>query len=215
LAKAFEDKPTGGTPKIVMVSSAGVTRPSWDQEKKTTLVGCADIPIVRLNPFGILDIKAASEEKLRQSGVDYCIFRPCGLNDEWASGQRPVLSQGDVAVGRINRQDVATLCCTILGMKEATGKTFEAVTLGGYAPGGPSTIASTLSKFQLDADGPLSEDVVVATYGLMQQLLPGEKQDAAALAMGQTYEQLDKDETGRLGKREEEKTEGAVPVPTN
>ena len=35
-------------------------------------------------------------------------------------------------------------------------------------------------------------------------LLPGEKQDAAQLAMGQTYEQLDKNEVGRLGKRGEE-----------
>ena len=56
------------TPKVVMLSSAGVTRPSWDEQKKEDFVGCADIPIVRLNPFKILDIKADSEEKLRQSG---------------------------------------------------------------------------------------------------------------------------------------------------
>jgi len=216
LAKAFQDKSTGGTPKIVMVSSAGVTRPSWTDEKKQQLVGCADIPIVRLNPFGILDIKAASEEKLRDTGVDYCIFRPCGLNDEWPMGQRPILSQGDVAVGRINRQDVATLCCDVLGMPEANGKTFEAVTLGGgYAPGGPSAIAKTLSNFPLDSQGPLSKEVVTASYSIMQQLLPGEKQEAAKLAMGQTYEQLDNDETGRFGKRGEEQVDGAVPVPTN
>jgi hypothetical protein len=55
-------------PKVVMMSSAGVTRPSWSDEKKEKFRGCADIPIVRLNPFGILDIKADSEEKLRQSG---------------------------------------------------------------------------------------------------------------------------------------------------
>ena len=56
------------TPKVVMLSSAGVTRPSWGEEKKANFVGCADIPIVRLNPFNILNIKADSEEKLRQSG---------------------------------------------------------------------------------------------------------------------------------------------------
>jgi hypothetical protein len=55
-------------PRVVMMSSAGVTRPSWSDEKKERFPGCADIPIVRLNPFGILDIKAESEEKLRQSG---------------------------------------------------------------------------------------------------------------------------------------------------
>jgi hypothetical protein len=49
----------------------------------------------------------------------------------------------------------------------------------------------------------------------MQQLLPGEKQDAAALAMGQTYEQLDKGETGRLGARGTENAEAAAPKPTN
>ena len=56
-------------PKVVMMSSAGVTRPSWSESKKQLLKGCADIPIVRLNPFGILDIKADSEEQLRQSGT--------------------------------------------------------------------------------------------------------------------------------------------------
>ena len=55
-------------PKVIMLSSAGVTRPSWDKEKKAEFAGCADIPIVRLNPFGILDIKADSEERLRKSG---------------------------------------------------------------------------------------------------------------------------------------------------
>ena len=56
-------------PQVVMLSSAGVTRPSWDDEKKEKYRGCADIPIVRLNPFGILDVKARSEEALRQSGT--------------------------------------------------------------------------------------------------------------------------------------------------
>jgi hypothetical protein len=55
-------------PKVVMLSSAGATRPQWDDAKKEKFSGCADIPIVRLNPFGILDIKAESEEKLRQIG---------------------------------------------------------------------------------------------------------------------------------------------------
>jgi hypothetical protein len=73
LAKAFKGDSSSsgdgdGTAKVVMLSSAGVTRPSWDEEKKTMFEGCADIPIVRLNPFGILDIKADSEERLRQSG---------------------------------------------------------------------------------------------------------------------------------------------------
>lgn len=55
-------------PKIVMLSSAGVTRPDWSDEKKLALEGSAAIPIVRLNPFGILGLKKESEEKLRACG---------------------------------------------------------------------------------------------------------------------------------------------------
>ena len=193
-------------PKVIMLSSAGVTRPDWSEEKKTALEGSAAIPIVRLNPFGILGVKKESEEKLRSCGVDYCIFRPCGLNDKWSPNQRPIFSQGDIAVGRINRQDVAKILVDLLSTPEATGKTFEAVTIAnseGYYP--PATsIGPALDRLQLDSDnggnGP-SEDVVRATYAVMQQLLPGEKQEANKLAMGQTYEQLDKDEQGRLGER--------------
>lgn len=53
---------------LAMCSSAGVTRPTWSAEKKAVFVGAADIPIVRLNPFGILDVKRESEDALRQSG---------------------------------------------------------------------------------------------------------------------------------------------------
>lgn len=56
-------------PKVVMCSSAGVTRTIWDDKKKALMPGAADIPIVRLNPFGALDIKRESEEKLRTTGT--------------------------------------------------------------------------------------------------------------------------------------------------
>ena len=52
-------------------------------------------------------------------------------------------------------------------------------------------------------------------YAIAQQLLPGERQDAAALAMGQTYEQLDKGETGRLGERGKENVGAAGIAPTS
>jgi uncharacterized protein YbjT (DUF2867 family) len=199
-------------PKLVMLSSAGVTRPSWSDAKKQKLAGCADIPIVRLNPFGILDVKAESEQKLRESGVNYCIVRPGGLNDNWPAGARPVFSQGDVAVGRINRRDVAEVLCDVLTLEEACDKTFEVVGLAGYPA--PLEIAPALKRLKTDAQG-LTEQEIEAMYAVMQQLLPGEKQDAAALAMGQTYEQLDKGETGRLGARGTENAEAAAPKPTN
>lgn len=200
-------------PKVVMLSSAGVTRPSWDDEKKALFPGAADIPIVRLNPFGILDVKKDSEEKLRQTGVDYCIVRPCGLNDKWPINSRPIFSQGDVAVGRINRKDVATLLVNTLTAPAAVGKTFEAVTLAGYPPARSIDVA--LSKLRPDSMGiPSNEDLSIS-YGFMQQLLPGEAQDSAGLAMGQTYEELDQGKTGRLGKRGEENAEAAAPKPSS
>ena len=51
------------TPSVIMLSSAGVTRPSWDDAKKERLVGASDIPIVRLNPMGILDQKCAAPRR--------------------------------------------------------------------------------------------------------------------------------------------------------
>ena len=194
-------------PKLVLCSSAGVTRPIWDDDKKARFPGAADIPIVRLNPFGILDVKRESEDALRATGVDYCIVRPAGLNDDWPTGSRPLFSQGDVAVGRIHRQDVADVLVQVLTTPEATGKTFEMISLAGYPK--PSSIAPALARLLPDKEGLPPLESIAATYATMQQLLPGETQNAAALAMGQTYEQLDRGEQGRLGERGKENVEGA------
>jgi len=199
-------------PKVVMLSSAGVTRPSWSEEKKQKFSGSADIPIVRLNPFNILNIKADSEQKLRETGVNYCIVRPCGLNDKWPSESRPIFSQGDVGVGRINRKDVAKVLVDTLIAPEAVGKTFEIISLADYPA--PTSIRKQLGNLYLDSEIAEieNEDRLTATYNIMQQLLPGEKQDAAALAMGQTYEQLDRNEEGRFGARGTEDIVNDVPL---
>eukprot|EP00977_Amphora_coffeiformis_P025694 scaffold21458_cov167-Amphora_coffeaeformis.AAC.6 len=204
-------------PRITMCSSAGVTRPKWNDNKKEKLVGAADIPIVRLNPFGILDIKFESEETLRRAagqstGIPYCIVRPSGLNDSWPAGSRPIVSQGDVSVGRINRKDVAKVLVDVLSIPEAVDKTFEVMTVADYPP--PRSLRPALRRLSADGDA-VSEAMVEATYHVMQQLLPGEKQAANELAMGQTYEQLDKGETGRLGPRGQEKAVQAAPQPTS
>jgi len=213
IAGAFECGGEGySLPRVIMLSSAGVTRPSWNEKKKKMYNGCADIPIVRLNPFGILDVKAESEEILRNSGVNYCIFRPTGLNDNWPAGSRPIFSQGDVAVGRINRRDVATILVDCLTTPEATGKTFEAFTIDGYPPAG--AINSALARLRMDEEG-IPDETLAATYAMMQQLLPGEKQDASKLAMGQTYEELDKGEMGRLGPKGRENAEAVAPKPSS
>ena len=217
LAQALPVIDQASYPRIAMCSSAGVTRPKWNEDKKQKLVGAADIPIVRLNPFGILDIKFESEETLRRAagqstGIPYCIVRPSGLNDNWPAGSRPIVSQGDVAVGRICRKDVAKVLVDVLSIPEAVDKTFEVMTVADYPP--PRSLRPALRRISADGDAVL-EAMVEATYHVMQQLLPGEKQAANELAMGQTYEQLDKGETGRLGPRGQEKAVEAAPQPTS
>ena len=99
--------------RVVMLSSAGVTRTEWPEAKQTALVGAADIPIIRLNPGGILDRKREAEAILRRSGVPYAVVRPTGLKDDWPAG-RPILSQGDVAVGRTAPADLARVLVSAL-----------------------------------------------------------------------------------------------------
>ena len=138
--------------RVVMLSSAGVTRTEWPEAKQTALVGAADIPIIRLNPVrdacaatqmpepepepepspslkpkpksnpnpdlepnqgGILDRKREAEAILRRSGVPYAVVRPTGLKDDWPAG-RPILSQGDVAVGRTAPADLARVLVSAL-----------------------------------------------------------------------------------------------------
>ena len=80
--------------KLVLLSSAAVTRTAWSDEKKARLDSVVDIPIVRLNPLGTLDAQREQEQRLRDIGVPYAIVRPTGLkgNDDWAPG-RPILAQ--------------------------------------------------------------------------------------------------------------------------
>jgi len=207
LPKAFKEG-SSKVPQIVMLSSAGVTRTVWPDEKKEKLVGASDIPIIRLNPGGILDKKREAEEILRASGAPYCIVRPTGIkfDGSWPQG-RPIFSQGDVAVGRMNAADLADVLCSVLHEPEAAGKTFEMFTLTGY-PAAAEGVGPALARLKPDAShaGPeLDESSVDANYMMLQQFLPGENQDATKLEMGRTYEQVDK---GEVAPRER----GAAPT---
>lgn len=201
LGEIFRDKPRTGLPQIVACSSAGVTRPQWDDAKKERFPGAADIPIVRLNPFNILDVKKEGEDALRSSLCDYAILRPTGLNDEWPSG-RPVLSQGDLAVGRICRADVARLLVCLAQDPGATGKTVEALALPSLPY--PTSFGDQLSRLSTDAQGTPSTAALDTTYALLQQMVPGETLKPQGLAMGQKYEELDDGREGQLGLRGEE-----------
>lgn len=135
------------------------------------------------------------------------------MNDKaWPTGSRPVFSQGDIAVGRTTRKDVAKVLVDVLGTPEATGKTFELITLAGYPPA--VSIGPALAKLKSDSEGLPSLDAMKATYSAMQQLLPGEKQDSVGIALGQSYEELDKDQAGPFGKRGEETLDGVPTRPT-
>ena len=173
-------------PRIALCSSAGVTRPAWPEEKKEKLIGASDIPIIRLNPGGILGQKVAAEEALRGTGVNYAIVRPTGLKDDWPAG-RPILSQGDVAVGRTAPTDLADVLVGVLEEPSASGKTFEMFTLTGYPSGGLTAALDGLATDTVAHD----EASIEASYHLLQQMLPGEQQDATLLEMGRTYEQVD------------------------
>eukprot|EP00960_Hanusia_phi_P025295 742826-Hanusia_phi.AAC.2 len=220
-------------PKVVMCSSAAVTRPTWTEEKKKSRspqaessaanplcrirgrggyshsssqsswnFGCEEVRIFVLNTRKVTLFRDG-EEALRSSGVSYAIVRPCGLNDKWPNG-RAVFSQGDIAVGRINRQDVAQLLVQALLEEAARGKTFECVALPGYPA--PKSLTLQLSRLKADGDASVSNpEVLDAQYALLQQLVPGETLQPNQLAMGQTYEQLDAGQVGRLGERGQER----------
>ena len=144
-------------------------------------------------------------------GASYTIFRPTGLNDKWPETSRPIFSQGDVAVGRINRKDVSKILVDCVTESSATGKTFEAFSIEGYSPA--SGIQNAMKMMRPDTEE-ITPDTLASTYTTMQQLLPGEKQDASALALGQTYEELDKGKEGRFGAKGAENTD-AVQRPSS
>ncbi|EEF40109.1 conserved hypothetical protein [Ricinus communis] len=87
--KAFIKDPI--TPRLVHVSSAGVTRPDrpgLDLSKQP--------PAVRLNKEldFILTFKLKGEDLIRESGIPYAIVRPCALTEEPA-GADLIFDQGD------------------------------------------------------------------------------------------------------------------------
>eukprot|EP00244_Chara_vulgaris_P004348 TRINITY_DN18624_c0_g1_i1.p1 TRINITY_DN18624_c0_g1~~TRINITY_DN18624_c0_g1_i1.p1 ORF type:complete len:623 (-),score=126.34 TRINITY_DN18624_c0_g1_i1:171-1949(-) len=110
-------------PQFVLVSSAGVERSA---RAKTPEEREKSIPIVKLNPGGILTWKLIAEDALRASGLKYTIVRPCGLNDE--KEDTPYLlevSQGDAITGLIPRKEVARVCVEALNSPNAANTTFE------------------------------------------------------------------------------------------
>ena len=110
-----------------MLSSAGAARVGRGHEGRAA--GAADIPIVRLSPFGIPGRRRP--RTLRASGWRTAW---CARAASTTSGRRAGRSsRGDVAVGRTCRADVADVLVAALGEPAAARKTFEMLTPAGTA----------------------------------------------------------------------------------
>lgn len=112
-------------PQLVLMSSAGVERNARIGDDEAARK--ADIPIVQLNPGGVLNHKYTGEAAVRASGLTYLVVRPTGMSDDAAEAGPALLelSQGDRISGKIARGEVASLIATALGLPAAVGKTVE------------------------------------------------------------------------------------------
>ena len=100
-------------PQLLLVSSAGVERNARIGDDEAARK--RDIPIVQLNPGGVLNWKFAGEAAVRASGLAYCVVRPTGMSDD-AGGTGPALleaSQGDRISGKITRGEVAAVLASV------------------------------------------------------------------------------------------------------
>lgn len=117
-------------PKYIHLSSAGVTRPQRLDELKGTPAG--EIPLLKIQESigRILDWKMAGEDSVRAlPGFPYTIVRSCALTMEEKTGLGALnFSQGDLATGRVTRDDMAELLVTLLKCPSAVGKTYEVAT---------------------------------------------------------------------------------------
>ena len=111
-------------PRLVVVSSGGVSKPS-----------SAVYIFLNLAANGIMDAKIAGEDAVRrlyaapglaEKNIGYTVVRPGGLLRDPGMGVSSVeLNQGDTKSGRINRADVAAICIESLESKAAFDTTFE------------------------------------------------------------------------------------------
>jgi hypothetical protein len=137
----------------------------------------------------------------------------CRPERQLALWLRPVFSQGDVAVGRINRKDVACILADVLSTREATGKTFEVITLAGYPPA--DSIAPALNRLRKDTEGLPNERFWMLRTSLCSNCYLVKNKILPNIALGQTYEQMDQNEQGRFGPRGAEKVEKVALKPSS
>jgi uncharacterized protein YbjT (DUF2867 family) len=112
-------------PQCVLVSSAGVERNA--RVGDDAAARAAEIPIVQLNPGGVLNWKYEGEAAVRASGLAYCVVRPTGMSDDAGTAGPALLeaAQGDRLTGKVARAEVAATVAAALASPAAAGKTFE------------------------------------------------------------------------------------------
>lgn len=113
-------------PRLLTFSSCGTER---NARIRTQEERQKEIPIVRLNPAGVLNHKYGGECSVRASGLPYFVLRMTGLTtvEEQEEGLVPVeLHQGDAISGRISRAEAARIAALAIDSPSACGKTIDA-----------------------------------------------------------------------------------------
>ncbi|GJP38381.1 hypothetical protein CLOM_g22826 [Closterium sp. NIES-68] len=116
-------------PQVVLVSSAAVQRSA---RAVTPEERSKSIPIVQLNPGGVLSWKLSCEDAVRASGLRYTVVRPTGLLGTTEAKADTVNTphllesgQGDVLTGLISCPEAAAVCVKALDAPDAVNTTFE------------------------------------------------------------------------------------------
>ena len=121
--KLVDSAEAQGVGRFVMVSAMGAADPESGPEK--------------MQPY--LRAKAAADERLAASSLDWTIVRPGSLTDEAPTG---LVDVGVPSLGRrgeITRDDVAAVLAACLELDATVGKTFEVL-------GGETEIRKALSE---------------------------------------------------------------------
>jgi uncharacterized protein YbjT (DUF2867 family) len=112
VARLAAEAKAAGLKHVVLVSSAGVTRPPQGEERFAKLMNA------------VMTSKLRGEDALRKSGVPYTVLRPVGLWDKPAGQMGIALVPGDPPISAmIARADVAAVAVQALVDPSARNKT--------------------------------------------------------------------------------------------
>lgn len=75
----------------------------------------------------VIEAKTRAERAIRESGLEYTIFRPGILTGNWVIGDVRVANAGTGLWGIVSRRDVARMMVAALETPAATARTFEVV----------------------------------------------------------------------------------------